>query len=217
MRVLDVQRRCIVAAVVSLACYLALGAAVAHAEPAFVERAAVALRGHGVAAAELFTRVGRFDVYAVVCACLLGFALVRRAWLGRVALAVVTLVAAWQTSDLLKQVFGRPRPEHMIGVRETSYSYASGHATLALAFYGLLAYYVATGARARSGLPAGPVLLGGLIAAIGWSRLALGAHYLTDVLGGYLLGAAFLCTAILVDVSLRSHGPARTGALAQKS
>jgi undecaprenyl-diphosphatase len=52
---------------------------------------------------------------------------------------------------------------------------------------------------------AAPAALCALIVAIGWSRLALGAHYATDVLGGYLLGGAWLCLALAVRSRLAAR------------
>jgi undecaprenyl-diphosphatase len=183
-------------AAVLLALYAVLGVAVSSAPPGALDRAAMAFVGHGVAVAAVLTRIGLFPVYAGVCVALLAFGIVRRAWLGRVVLSIVVLAAAWQTSDVFKLAFHRPRMQGWIGVHETSYSYSSGHATLAIAFYGLWAAYLLRSelpAAARIVLTAALVLL---IAGIGWSRLTLGEHYLTDVIGGYLLGGAFLCVGL---------------------
>ena len=89
--------------------------------------------------------------------------------------------------------------EHWLGIHETSYSYASGHAVLALTFWGIWAYYLRTSdlsARAKLTLGSAIALL---VLGIGWSRLALGAHYASDVLGGYALGGAIVCCTIVVD------------------
>lgn len=187
-----------------LVAYILLGAFVSSVPPSPFDRAGAVFFGHGVPAAIALTRAGLLPVYAVVCVLLLAFGLVRRAWLWRVVGSILTLVVAWQVSDLFKSAFHRPRPEHWIGFHETSYAYASGHATLSLAFYGLWIAYLM-----RSDLPAGmrrgaAFALALFILAIGWSRLALGAHYPTDVLGGYLLGGAFLCLAVAV---LATKGP----------
>lgn len=181
-----------------LVAYVLLGAFVSSGPPSSFDRAGTVFLGQGVPAAIALTRAGLLPVYAGVCALLLAFALVRRAWLWRVVGSILTLVVAWQVSDLFKAAFHRPRPEHWIGFHETSYSYSSGHATLSLAFYGLWIAYLM-----RSDLPTGvrrvaAFGLGLFILAIGWSRLALGAHYPTDVLGGYLLGGAFLCLALVI-------------------
>jgi membrane-associated phospholipid phosphatase len=181
-----------------LVAYVLLGAFVSSAPLTAFDRAGAVFLGHDVPAAIALTRAGLLPAYAGVCAVLLAYGVVRRAWLWRVVASILTLVVAWQVSDLFKAAFHRPRPEHWIGFHETSYSYASGHATLSLAFYGLWIAYLM-----RSDLPAATrrVAAFGLalfILAIGWSRLALGAHYPTDLLGGYLLGGAFLCLALVI-------------------
>jgi membrane-associated phospholipid phosphatase len=183
------------AAVLAVA-YVALGAAVSSAPPGPLDQAGAALVGHGVPAAMALTRIGLFPVYAGLCIILLVFALVRRAWLWRVALSIVALIAAWQASDLFKLAFHRPRMSGWIGFHATSYSYSSGHAALSIAFYGLWAAYLIRSDLPRGIRVAAAGALGLLILGIGWSRLALGAHYPTDVLGGYLLGGAFLCVAL---------------------
>ena len=81
---------------------------------------------------------------------------------------------------------------------ERSFSFPSGHATLAAAFYGFLAYAIVRDAPARgqrAGV-AGALLM--LVVAIGLSRMYLGVHFLSDVLGGYLLGLTWLIGGIVV-------------------
>jgi len=112
-----------------------------------------------------------------------------------VLVSVGGLIVVWKTSDLAKIEFARPRPPHPI-VPEASASYPSGHADLAVFFYGLWAYYLW-----KSGMPlawriAAVAAATIWILALGWSRLALGAHYPTDVFGGYLFGAGWLALAI---------------------
>ena len=198
-------RRLTIVAVLLAACYVVLGLAVSPAPPGRLDVAAEALRGYGVPAALFFTRAGQFPVYAGVCVLLLIAGAFRRAWLGRVGLAVATLLCAWVSSDLGKAFFHRPRPAGWIGIHETSSSYASGHATLSLAFYGFWACCMWTSGASPAARTAAPAALCALIVAIGWSRLALGAHYATDVLGGYLLGGAWLCLALAVRSRLAAR------------
>ena len=79
---------------------------------------------------------------------------------------------------------------------ETFFSFPSGHATIAVACYGFIAYFLIrqTGTwRSRFNLSFAAIML---IAAIGFSRLYLGVHFLSDVLGGYLLGLLWLIIGI---------------------
>jgi undecaprenyl-diphosphatase len=175
---------------VGLAVFLALGAVVSARPPLAPDRAiAQALFGYGPALAWRFTQTGLLAFLVPFCALLLGAAIALRAWRSRAILAVVSLAATHGLSDLSKEIFRRPRPEHWLLVHETSYGYPSGHAATAASFYALLALFVW-----RSGFPAGIRLaLGGLLGVwaggICWSRIALGAHYPSDVLGGLLLGS----------------------------
>ncbi len=181
----------ILSALVLFALYLALGFLVAG-PPGLLDRDESALAGHSIGLALFFTRAGLFPTYAVLCVLTLVFGVVRREYLRASLTIVVTLVLAWMSSDSLKLLFHRARPAEWYGMHETSFSYASGHATNAIVFYGLWAFV------AYRAMPPSPlrtaivVLLCVWIAAIGWSRLALGAHYPTDVLGGYVLGEVWL-------------------------
>ncbi|WP_353947314.1 phosphatase PAP2 family protein [Streptomyces sp. HUAS MG91] len=106
----------------------------------------------------------------------------------RAALLVVTgAVASVVTTTLLKQVVGRTI--HGPG----NLSYPSGHTAFATALAVAMALFVAgllgLGRSAGLALVLGAALVGG--AAMGWAQVALGAHYPTDVLGGW-------CTALAV-------------------
>jgi membrane-associated phospholipid phosphatase len=98
----------------------------------------------------------------------------------------------------LKSVFGKTRPDlWQSPIREVSYSYPSGHALGSTVLYGFLAYLFATRFPQFSGLIY--LLAVVLIGAIGLSRLYLGVHWPTDILGGYGIGFLWLtfCTTML--------------------
>jgi hypothetical protein len=122
--------------------FLALGSIVSHGAPGVVDTAVHdALRGHAVALAVPLTQLGRFPAYAALCAVSLAFGIVRRAWFRRALIAVVVLAGAWKVSDLFKDQFMRARPPGQLVFHESTFSYASGHATLALTFYGAWTFY----------------------------------------------------------------------------
>ena len=130
--------------------------------------------------------------------------LTRRGLAATAAVVCIQLVSA-QSVSLAKLWFDRPRPIHHLVV-EALPSYPSGHAAGAVAFYGGVTWLVWTSrlpAMVKRWLTCAAVLL---IAAIGWSRVALGAHFVTDVIGGYLMGAAWLCagTAVFDALTRRS-------------
>jgi undecaprenyl-diphosphatase len=84
-----------------------------------------------------------------------------------------------------------------------TYSFPSGHAMASTVFYGLLAIYVSVGARRRYAAPVaiGAVVL--MIALVSFSRVYLGLHYLSDVLGGVSEGIAWLALSVIAWRHLR--------------
>lgn len=111
-------------------------------------------------------------------------------WAGGAAGAAMALtsLASNRVSEWLKLDFARPRPQLVPHLDQigTSLSYPSGHATSAAVVYLLLALLLPPGRRA-AGLGLAAILTG----LTGLSRIMLGVHYPSDVLGGWMLGAAF--------------------------
>lgn len=113
-----------------------------------------------------------------------------------ISLALV-VVGSQFLNNVLKLEFERPRPTPIPTlVPPQSWSFPSGHAMNSLAFYGFLAYL---GWRLLRGRWRWVCLAGAaaLVILIGWSRMYLGVHYLTDVLAGYAAGFIWLDSVIL--------------------
>ncbi len=98
----------------------------------------------------------------------------------------------------LKTIFRRDRPSfpnpfvHVLG-----YSFPSGHAMGSLIGYGMLAYLIAHSVRRRGIDVLVAICAGVLVLLIGFSRLYLGAHYLSDVLAGFAAGIVWLAANII--------------------
>lgn len=110
------------------------------------------------------------------------------------ALLVVATLGGMVLTSVLKNVFERARPDLFESAYvESSYSFPSGHATMAVGFYGTLTLLAAWRLR---GLRRWTVVLGGLVLVflIGFSRLYLGVHYPTDVLAGFLAAPVWIST-----------------------
>ncbi len=108
---------------------------------------------------------------------------------------------------LLKSIFERSRPLHDHGVVVVDgWSFPSGHASGAMLVYGLLAYVLIRLTPHRWHLPIAIVAVA-LIVFVGFSRVLLQVHYLSDVLAGYLSGAAWglLCVTGLEAVRWRER------------
>lgn len=108
---------------------------------------------------------------------------------------VVTTLGGGLLDTVVKIAVNRPRPS-LVDPVATAHgkSFPSGHAMSSTIGYGalLLVFLPLVAPRARPFVVAGFSLL---VAAIGFSRLALGVHYITDVLGGYVLGLAWLAAS----------------------
>ena len=105
----------------------------------------------------------------------------------------LAFVGAEATSWSVKFLTGRARPPFIEGLTAASPSFPSAHATVAVAVYGFLALAIASGVPGRRvEIAVVAVVVVGLI---GFSRLVLSFHYLSDVVGGALVGAAWLALA----------------------
>lgn len=106
-----------------------------------------------------------------------------------------SLVGSMGVTYLAKIYFDRPRPLNAV-ILETSGSFPSGHATVAIAFYGYLAYLLFK--NTKNILYRFLIVFSAIIVAvvIGFSRLYLGVHYLSDVGVGYLVGFVGLAVSV---------------------
>ena len=119
--------------------------------------------------------------------------LVRRDW-RQLAVLAVTCGGGALLNVALKQAFHRTRPSFASEFAVTSWSFPSGHAMDSLIGYGLLAYWLSARLpRARTPILAGAVAL---IILIGYARIYLGVHYLSDVIAGYAAGLIWLSVCI---------------------
>ncbi len=113
----------------------------------------------------------------------------------RLAAALIIAVVGASVSELLlKVLIERVRPSGFSDLLPTSYSFPSGHATSSMALYGFLTYilYHLFPRYRHIIIPVGFTLVG----IVGFSRLYLGVHYPSDILGGYLLATMWIFIAI---------------------
>jgi len=142
-------------------------------------------------AARDLTSLGSIIVLVIITLAIAGYLFLARkqaaAWL-----MLVAVFGGIALSDLLKFAFGRPRPDFISpAARVFTTSFPSGHATLSAITYLTIAALLA---RSQSSSKIGRyfiVLAALLTILIGISRIYLGVHYPTDVVGGWCIGAAW--------------------------
>ncbi|MES2215845.1 MAG: bifunctional DedA family/phosphatase PAP2 family protein [Patescibacteria group bacterium] len=120
----------------------------------------------------------------------------------RAALTILSIGSTAVALSLLKDYFVRARPENAYELI-TSYSFPSGHASLAAAFFVVVAYLVVP--RINSWIKRELVVVACvfLIALVGISRIILNVHWASDVIAGWALGT-FLATASILFVRYAS-------------
>ncbi|MFO0892292.1 MAG: phosphatase PAP2 family protein [Isosphaeraceae bacterium] len=112
-------------------------------------------------------------------------------------LLVAALLGGTALSVTLKPYFQRPRPDLLEAlVAETGYGFPSSHALMSFCLYATLACIVLMGATRKAWRWIAAAALVLLASAIAWSRLYLGVHWLTDVLGGALVAAFWIAVSL---------------------
>ena len=178
-------------ALAALLAFFALGEFAARVPPGRLDTRGMKLLGGATPLALFFTRSGYNSGLLA-----LGAAGVLAAFFLRVSIVTPFLLIGVQLLSQgavhgVKMLYRRTRPGQWIHKAEHGHSYPSGHAVTAIVFYIGWATVV-------WGWPLPRTMRLGVVAAlavwamgIAWSRMALGAHYATDVLGGYLFGTAW--------------------------
>ena len=130
----------------------------------------------------------------------------------RAAIFAATVILADLSSEVLKQVYGRPRPDLVPhGSYVYSASFPSGHSTMAAATFLTLATVIASLEPRRATKALAYVLAVALMVLIGFSRVYLGVHWPSDVLAGWSLGTGWALVAWIAVNRLARPTPERPG------
>lgn len=123
------------------------------------------------------------------------------------ALVGGAMTASWILTSTLKNTVGRGRPDpsDVIGAINTGFAFPSGHTLSSVVFLGLLGGVLMTEMRARRVRLTVPLVALPVAALIGFSRIYLGYHWLSDVLGGWAVAAAVLGVCWLLTIWWRSR------------
>jgi undecaprenyl-diphosphatase len=115
-----------------------------------------------------------------------------------IAVTLISVISGNELNQWLKELFARERP--LTNILEEGYSFPSGHAMVGFIFYGFIAYLCYTHIPTMKYFAHFLVLF---IFLIGISRVVLGVHYLSDVIGGFAIGyiCLFFCVFLYEKAS----------------
>ena len=109
---------------------------------------------------------------------------------GYLLLIPVNSIFSVVSNNLIKFLIKRPRPNVLRLVTETNYSYPSGHAMISVLFYGtIITLLNRNNIKYRKIIN---IILMLIILLVGVSRIYLGVHYASDIIGGYLISTGIL-------------------------
>lgn len=112
--------------------------------------------------------------------------------------ASISVAVAIGLSVMFKHIFSRPRPSVLRLIEETGFSFPSAHAMLSSALYIMLIILVCKYLKSILAKIVLVPCLSALILVVAYSRVYLGVHYITDIIGGWLIG--FAITLIVYTV-----------------
>ena len=170
----------------------------------------------GIAFWVVVTRFGTMPAAAVFG---IGFAVwyaSKQGWLpfaGWLAALAGSEVLAWS----LKHAMHRERPIFEVAyATEATFSFPSSHVLGALVGYGMIVYFVVCLTKSRVWRALAVVIAAALVLGVGYSRLYLGLHFFSDVVGGLAAGAVWLTTCVTaLEVARRRQEASALGAAAR--
>lgn len=138
--------------------------------------------------------------YVLILITILSFVVIKNKRIG--ILISTNLVVITILNLVLKSIIQRPRPEGYRLIMESGYSFPSGHSMVSMAFYGLIIYLIWKKMRYKPLKYILCTLLSLLVILIGISRIYLGVHYASDVVGGFIISIAYLIVFVTVTRSI---------------
>lgn len=138
----------------------------------------------------------------IVILALLSLLFLLKKYKGTVYLAI-TLIISTLANSLVKHIIRRERPLHEHLVVENTYSFPSGHAMAAMTFYGFIIFLILKSNLNKTIKIIISILFSLLILLIGISRIYLGVHYPSDIVGGYVISGLILTVSIYFVIKYR--------------
>ncbi|GGD81314.1 phosphatase PAP2 family protein [Paenibacillus nasutitermitis] len=126
-----------------------------------------------------------------------------------IILFVGTLLGSWLLNATLKSLYQRARPDIHRIVTEAGFSFPSGHSMSAFSLYGILTYLLWRHLPSRGWRIALILFSLCMVLGIGLSRIYLGVHYPSDVIGGYWVSACWVTLCIRLFMIWQKRTAAR--------
>ncbi|MBV9619000.1 MAG: phosphatase PAP2 family protein [Verrucomicrobia bacterium] len=170
-----------------------------------------------VAVLRAITEFGSSEWIAIILSLAVLIFVLKRWWLS-IATILVAVPGGMLLNEWLKILVHRHRPfADGWFVDWSGYSFASGHTIGATLLYGQLALFLVPMIKSRRGRALLFLVAALLVAMVGFSRIALGAHYLSDVLAGMLFGTIWLILCLFASRPFRriALAPVAEGIVAQ--
>ena len=139
---------------------------------------------------KIITELGGVTVTVIITLLIVIFSKSYR-WFIAGNVVVTTLI-----NQIVKHIVRRPRPSVLRLVEESGYSFPSGHSMVSIALYGIIVYTIYKNVKNKYVKWISIFLLSLLVLLIGFSRIYVGVHYFTDVIGGFTLGLVVLIVYI---------------------
>ncbi len=158
-----------------------------------------AFRSPGITKALIFfTYLGNWQVIVglwIAAVIILGLLRKRR----ELIFLVMVLTSGVIIRTLAKLLFHRQRPDASLAlIFENGYAFPSGHALMSVIFYGAITYFVYKLCKKKWQKIILSIVFVALIFLIGFSRIYLGVHWISDVIAGWLMGFSILAFFILI-------------------
>ena len=175
-------------------------------DPTVTAHAVMLRTGLLTAVAQFFTTLGSTPGLTALTV-VVSTVLARRGRWAHVTVLVATMVGSATLTVALKLVFARQRPPvaDLIGSPASTLSFPSGHSFNTVAFVGVLAGFVLASGASRTLRVLAVSAATATALLVGLSRIYLGYHWMTDVLGGWVLGLAWLAVVGLAGLWWRTR------------
>ncbi len=117
----------------------------------------------------------------------------------------IALISGEIIKEFLKFLFHKERPDAGLAlIQESGYSFPSGHAFMSVIFYGMICYFIYQVCKNKWQKMILLIATAVLVFLIGFSRIYLGAHWISDVLAGWLIGGVILAFFIVKLKNIKS-------------